>query len=464
MRFIGRSAELAFLDRCYQSNRAELVFVYGRRRIGKTECLRQFSKDLSCIWYSCTKEPNGLQLKGFSRRLLAHLPLIARHIDSFGSWQDAFEAVASLDSNQKKLIIIDEFPYAVAGDPSLPSVLQNVWDELLCRSNVMIVLCGSSVSFMEDELLSEKNPLYGRATGVWKMEPLGFDEAARFFPNFTAQEQLEAYGILGGVPHYLQQFDPDVPIGENVKRNVLSRGCALYTEADFLLRQELREPSVYNAVLTSVATGETELNGIAQKTLLDPRTANTYLKKLQTLRIADREFSVTEGAQERSKLSRGLWRINDNFIAFWYAAVQPWISELDAGGADLVWEQVITPNLNAILSHAFEDICRQWLVRQNACGRLPQHYQTIGRWWRGAHEIDLVALAPGKQRLLAECKFKNSPVGPSLLKELEEKERAGFGSSNSQLWLFSKNGFTSRGSWAQGEQRVRLVAPEELAR
>ena len=463
MRFIGRKAELGFLEKCYRKPAAQFVFLYGRRRVGKTECLRQFSKDKACIWFSCTKDTDALQLRAFSQRLLVHMPGLAKHIDSFASWGDAFEAIPDCDIEGRKLVIIDEFPYAVSGNAAMPSILQNAWDSVLSREDVMLVLCGSSISFMEDELLSEKNPLYGRATGIWKMEPLGYEEAVGFFPDWTPQQQLEAYGILGGVPHYLRQFDPDASIRENVCESILSRGCALYSEADFLLRQELREPSVYNAVLGAVAAGETELNGIAQKTLLDTRVANSYLRKLQELRVVKKEFSVQVGRQEQTKLARGLWRVEDNFIAFWYAAAQPWMSELDAGGAEGVWDRIIAPHLNELLSYPFEGICRQWIVRRNIAGELPEHFQAIGRWWQKSDEIDVVALGSSGAHLLGECKFKNAPVGSSVLRELREKERAHFSKGEGWCYLFSKNGFTDAGEWAHGEDGVRLVGAEELS-
>lgn len=464
MSFIGRSDELTFLNTAYAKRDAQLVIVYGRRRVGKTECLRQFSADKPCIWYSCTKEIDSLQLRGFSQRLLAHLPGLSRHLDSFATWRDAFEAIPDLDIEGKKLVIIDEFPYAVAGNGAIPSFIQNVWDELLSREDVMLVLCGSSISFMEDELLSEKNPLYGRATGIWKMEPLPFCDAIGFFPNWSAQQQLEAYGILGGVPHYLRQFDPDLNLADNVQANILSRGCALYTEADFLLRQELREPAVYNAVLGAVAVGETSLNGIAQKALLDTRTANSYLRKLQELRIVEREFSATAGQQERMKPSRGLWRISDNFIAFWYAAAQPWLSELDAGGAHIIWNEEIAPTLNDMLSHSFENVCLQWLSRANLAGELPFRPRSLGRWWHDGAEIDLVGIGAHDQGILGECKFKTSPTGPSILRELQDKAARNFPRLDAWFYLFSKNGFTDRGSWAQDQDRVRLIDAEELTR
>lgn len=463
MQFIGRSADLSFLEKCYAKRTAQLVFLYGRRRVGKTEALRQFSQNKPCIWYSCTKDPDALQLRSFSQRLLVHAPGLSRHIDAFASWQDAFEAIPDLDINGKKLVIIDEFPYAAQGNSALPSILQNAWDQTLSREDVMIVLCGSSISFMEDELLGEKNPLFGRATGVWKMQPLSFSEAVDFFPNMTPQSQLETYGILGGIPHYLQQFDPELSVAQNVKDTILSRGSALYTEVDFLLRQELREPMTYNAILRAVATGETELNGIAQKTLLDNRVAHTYLKKLEALHIIEREFSVQAGEQERAKASRGLWRIKDNFTAFWFAAAHPWQSELDMGDVDGVWQHSIEPSLNHFLSYSFEEICKQWLVQRNISGDLPQRYRAIGRWWNKAEEIDIVALGEKGDHLLAECKFKNAPMDVGVLRDLQRKDALCFKTGESWTWLFSKNGFTDNGAWAAHSDRVRLIDAGELA-
>ena len=465
MRFIGRDADMKFFESCYAKRGAQLVVLYGRRRVGKTELLRRFCQGKPCVCYSCTKEPDALQLHAFSARLLAHAPTAASLISSFSSWQQAFEHIAQLDLPGKKLVVIDEFPYAVAGNAALPSVLQAAWDETLCREDVMVVLCGSSVSFMEDKLLSEKNPLYGRATGVWKMEPLDFSQAAAFFPAWTVQQQLEAYGMLGGVPQYLNQFDDAASIGENVCENILRRGCPLYSEPEFLLREELREPATYNAVLGAVAAGETELSGIAGKTLVDTRTANAYLSRLRQLHMVHKEFSVQAGQQEQSKQARGLWRMADNFLGFWYAAVRPFTSDLELGDARGVWSAFIEPNLNMLLARSFEDVCRQWLRRRNVAGELPFRAKAIGRWWQGGAEIDIAAIGARKAHVLCECKFTGAAMGPSVLRVLAQKEQAHFPKGAGWLWLFSKSGYVADAAWEDvyDKSRVRLVAAEELA-
>ena len=430
--------------------------------------LREFAKGKPHVWYSCTKDIDAIQLSRFSQRLTVHLSESARSFGSIGTWEAALRSIPQLDMPGRKLVILDEFPYAVARNKALPSILQNVWDELLCHEDVMIVLSGSQMGFMEDELLGEDNPLYGRATGIWKMEPLSYRDAAKFFPDYSPQQKLEAYGILGGVPYYLEQFDPDEDIRTNVCENILARGCPLYTEVSFLLREELQEPSTYNAVLGAVAAGETQLGKIAQKGMLDTSSASTYLRRLESLRILEREFSVQVGQQERTKKGRGLWRVTDNYVRFWYAAVAPYVSELDQGDVDGVWDHVVAPNLNDLLSQPFEAVCRQWVSRRNIEGSLRFRYRTMGRWWQDSDEIDVVALGNNSDHLLGECKFWSTPVGASVLSDLEKKERRFFPEGTGYLYLFSKSGFANDGALASGDTsasaagRVRLVTAEEL--
>lgn len=462
MAFIAREQDLAFFERCYRRGKAQLVVLYGRRRVGKTACLREFAKDKPHVWYSCTKDTDAIQVRRLSQRLMASLPQGVRSFGSIDNWEAALRSIPQLDMPGRKLVILDEFPYAVASNGALPSILQNVWDERLCNEDVMIVLSGSSIGFMEDSLLGEGNPLYGRATGIWKMEPLTYTDASKFFPDYNPKQKLEAYGILGGIPYYLEQFDSSEDIRANVCENILARGCPLYSEVNFLLREELQEPSTYNAVLDAVAAGETQLGKIAQRGMLDTSSASTYLRRLESLRILEREFSVQMGQQERTKRGRGLWRVTDNYVRFWYAAVAPYVSELDQGDADGVWTHVIAPNLNDLLSGPFEDVCRQWVRRRNIDGTLPFRCRAMGRWWQGADEIDVVAFGDEHRRLLGECKFWDRPVGVDVLRGLEEKQKRLFPEEEAHLYLFSKCGFDDDGAFAEGIPKVHLVSASEL--
>ena len=219
--FIGREAELKFLQERYDKRKAQLVVLYGRRRVGKTETLREFCKDKPHVFFSCTQSTDRVQLSKFSRRMLQEDIPAKQYISEFSDWEAAFRSVADLPyGDKKKLLVIDEFPYMCKGNTSIPSILQNLWDAEFKDKNVMIVLCGSAMSFIEKELLAEENPLYGRSTGVYKMNPMGFYDAMRFFPNYSPLDKVYAYSVLGGIPHYLSQFDPDLSVGENIKENI----------------------------------------------------------------------------------------------------------------------------------------------------------------------------------------------------------------------------------------------------
>lgn len=321
--FVGRESELNFLEERYSRNKGELVVLYGRRRVGKTETLIQFCKDKPHLFFSCRECTDKLQLKNFSEKLLKEKIPASAYISEFTDWEKAFRSITELPYGEKeKLVVIDEFPYMCKGNESIPSVLQNLWDDLLKDENIMFILCGSAMSFIEKELLAENNPLYGRATGIYKMTEMGFYDAAKFFPDYSPKEKVIAYSILGGISHYLNQFDGSRTLEENIKKSILSKGSALYSEVEFLLRQELRETPVYNSIIEAVALGNTKLNEISMKSLIDDTSkTSVYLKNLIEHGIIEREFSISESIKEKANSNKGLYRITDNFFRFWYAFV-----------------------------------------------------------------------------------------------------------------------------------------------
>lgn len=454
--FIGRKTELQFLEDKYNSPNGQLIVVYGRRRIGKTETLHQFCKGKPHIFFSCRECTDKLQLKNFSVRILNEKTPAANYITEFSDWEKALCSIKDLPyGSSKKLLVIDEFPYMCKGNTSIPSILQNLWDDILKDENVMIILCGSAMSFIENELLAEKNPLYGRATGIYKFKEMGFYEAIQFFPDYSDRDKVIAYSVLGGIPHYLKQFDPKLTIDENIKKNILTKGCTLYSEVEFLLRQELRETSLYNSIIEAVALGNTKLNDISIKSLIDDTSkTSVYLKNLIELEIVEREFSVDDGIKERAKSNRGLYRLTDNFFRFWYAFVFANYSELEDGDVDGVYEYVISPALNEFAALVFEDICREYVREMQKAGMLPFRYAKIGRWWGKTTvrrkdalevqetEIDLLAVSKNADNyLLGECKFKNKPFRYSefldtAAKLSQQKDKADF-----YYFLFSESGF-----------------------
>lgn len=458
--FIGRETELQFLEDKYKASGGQLVVVYGRRRVGKTETLRQFCQDKEYIFYACTESPDEQQLKAFSERILQKNANAAKYIKQFSDWNQALSSLGDIPTSRKLVLVIDEFPYMVKGNQSIPSILQALWDEKLNKANVMIILCGSAMSFIEKEILAEKNPLYGRTTGILKMKEMDFYDAVKFFPNYTYNDKITAYAILGGIPHYLKQFSDKASLDENIVRNILTPGSILYSEVEFLMRQELRETAVYNTIITAVALGNTKLNDIYQKTQIEKSKLSSYLKNLIDLGIIQREFPVTDGTKEQANVQRGLYQVTDKFFRFWYAFVFPTLSELEAGDARGILEYVIQPELEQYTSRIFEDVCLQYLRRKNKAHELPFHFVKIGRWWNKTDEIDIVAVdRQNKKYILAECKYKNSKL--TLNDYIRLKEKFNTADTTYFYWLFSKNGFTDELK-QEAPENTFLVSSQQL--
>lgn len=460
--FIGRETELKFLQDKYNEKKGQLIVLYGRRRVGKTETLREFCRQKPHIFFSCTQSTDRVQLAKFSKQILRENIPAKQYISEFADWENAFHAILDLPyGDEKKLIVIDEFPYMCKGNKSIPSILQNLWDTEFKDSNIMIVLCGSAMSFIEKELLAEKNPLYGRATGIYKMNEMGFYDASRFFPNYSEKDKVLAYAVLGGIPHYLNQFSPELSVAENIKRNILTKGSVLYSEVEFLLHQELRETPIYNSIIEAVALGNTRLNDISQKSLVeDTSKTSVYLKNLIELGIIEREFSVLAGTKEKANTNRGTYRLTDNFFRFWYAFGFANFSQLEDGDVEGVYEYFVAPALHEFASLAFEDVCKEFVRELQKRNALPFRYIKMGRWTGkttvrdkdtenglkiAETEIDLLGIGRGaKEYLVGECKFKRSPFYYSeyldtIAKLTPQKETAKF-----YYALFSESGFDDK--------------------
>lgn len=471
--FIGRAQELKFLNDAYNSNHAEMIVLYGRRRVGKTELITKFCDKKPNIFYSAKECIDGVQLQAFSNAIISYAPEQFKFLDTFKNWEQAFSAMTEIESEKKLIIVIDEFPYMVKNNKSIPSILQNLWDHALKNKNIMIILSGSSMSFIEDEILGYKNPLYGRTTGIYKLEPLPYTDAIKFFPNYSDEDKIVAYSILGGIPHYLQQFDMEKSIEENIKNTILRRGSILYNEVEFLLHEELREPSTYNTVIEAVALGNTEYNAILTKTLIEQRTLSVYIKNLTNLGILKKETPALSKAKGTVGRNKGIYVLTDNFFRFWYAFCYSNISLLEKGSVDLVWKMFIKDNLHNFASKAFENIAIEYLYIANERGKLPVVFTEFGRWWgkvtkqdengkklTTSEEIDVLGKGQNDTYIIGECKFTNSPFDMGQLIKLKSKLNL---SGRLYYYLFSLSGFTDAvKNLAEHEDNIALVELNQL--
>ena len=480
--FIGRVQELAFFEGKYSAPGSQLIVLYGRRRIGKTETLREFCRGKEHLFYSCREIPDSEQLKAFSERMLRPGSPAAKYISAFRDWESAIAGLLELPATDaKKLLVIDEFPYMCKGNPSIPSILQVLWDETLKNENIMIILCGSAMSFIEKEILSEKSPLFGRATGIYKMREMPFFDAIKFFPHYSDEDKMLAYSVLGGIPHYLSQFDPELSLHENIVENVLTKGCILYSEVEFLIRQELREPAMYNTIIETIALGNTRLNDIYTKTQIEKAKISVYIKNLMELQIIERELSILSSEKNLAASSRGLYKITDSFFRFWFRFVFTNLSDLETGDAGGVFRYEVLPRLNGFASPAFEMVCREFLRKKSREGGLPFRIAKMGRWWGKLtmpaaagggsakpntvdSEIDILAVdSESKNCILGECKFRNAEVGVADFEKLKAKSSAAGKDANLHYALFSKSGFTKAlTSLAGTDKSVLLFSLTEI--
>ncbi|MGN1116381.1 MAG: ATP-binding protein [Candidatus Ornithomonoglobus sp.] len=459
--FIGREAELKFLNDRYNSGKSEFIVLYGRRRVGKTETLKEFAKDKQHIFYSCRECTDTEQLRSFSAQIFKTDIPAKRYLSTFSDWQQAFESITELPFQGKKLVIIDEFPYAANNNKSIPSILQNLWDNLLCDKNVMLIICGSAMSFIEKELLGQKNPLYGRATGILKLRKMDFYDAAKFFPDYCVLDQITAYAVLGGIPHYLKQFDPDRTIEDNIKENILTKGSILYSETEFLMHQEFRETNIYNTVIEAVALGNTKMSDISAKTQIERTKLSAYLKNLIDLSIIERDFPVDAKIKEKANTQRGLYRLTDNYFRFWYAFVFANLSELESNDVDGVYEYIVKPELDIFVSLCFEDVCKAYLRKRNKENTLPLRFSKIGRWWNKTDEIDIMAAdVRNNKLLLGECKYKNTPVDTGTILSLIQKPVPKC--DKTYYMLFSKSGFTQNAVNYAKENDIELISADDI--
>ncbi|ASJ12794.1 ATP-binding protein [Thermococcus thioreducens] len=417
-KFIDRERELEFLERTYSSDRAEFLVIYGRRRIGKTELLLHFARDKPHVYFLATEKPYRDNLKELQRLLSEFLGdrLFGKIV--FEDIDELLMAFAERIGDERVILIIDEFPLLVEHRRPVLSLLQKAWDLKLSETRIMLILCGSSVSAMESEVLAYKSPLYGRRTGQWRLTEIPFFHIGEFLPGYGVEELVKVWGITGGIPAYLLQFSPEKSFDENVVKRVLSKGAFLYEEAEFLLREELREPANYFAILQAIASGRSRFGEIVSSTGLDKSLVSKYLSVLQRLEIVKREVPVTATPKEASK--RGLYSIADNYFAFWFRYVLPNRSYLEAGLAEEVWERSKS-DFNAYMGSVFEKLTRNPEVFLRLTSF---RFTKLGRWWRQGEEIDIVSLNEMEKRaLLIEVKWKDlsEREARGILKDLKRK-------------------------------------------
>ena len=459
--FIGREKELNALEKLYQSGKFEFVVIYGRRRVGKTALINHFIDDKKSIYFMGVESNAKQNLENLSKSILEFSSGIQTET-YFPSYQAALEYVFQLAERERVVLAIDEYPYVARASKSLASTFQLLIDKYKDRSKLMLILCGSSMSYMEDHVLAYKAPLYGRRTAQMKIMPFDFEETCAYFTNLSDEDKALIYGIVGGTPQYLLQMSDMLSVEENIKNTYLNPMSFLYEEPVNLLKQEVREPAIYNAIITAIATGHSRMSEISTKVGENTNLVSGYIKNLISLGIIKKETPYGEKASKKS-----IYSIEDNMFYFWYRFVLDNNSVIVRGAADLVYKR-IEAQLSDYMGRVFEEICTQYLWKQLLLGKMPIEFVSLGRWWgndprqKCQTEIDIMGEQDSNSAIFAECKWRNENVDLDVLETLIGRSRL-FHYTNVHYYLFSKTGFT-KGCMEKAEEmgNVTLVGYEDI--
>ena len=439
--FVGRKNELTSLNKGYYKDMFQFPVIYGRRRVGKTTLINEFCKGRKTIYFVAVQSTAKENLEILSAQILAALAPDAPS-NPFPSFRDAIEYVFERARHERIIFAIDEYPYLAGSDKSVSSVLQAAIDKHQHSSRLFLILCGSSMSFMEKQVLGYESPLYGRRTAQYKLLPFDYFESAEMLTGFTREEKIILYSVTSGIPEYLFRIDNTIPLRENIRGLFFDPSGRLFEEPSNLLKQELKIPETYNAIITAIAGGSSKLNEIATKVSIETSQCSKMLATLAGLGLVRKEFPVTEANSKKT-----IYLLDDWMFIFWYRFVRPELSRIMAGLGDVVCDEVFETQLNSHTGRAFEECAKQYMWRMLKEKKLPVSFKKIGRWWgsnptkQQEEEIDFIALSENSA-IFGECKWRNTPMGIDTLDELTHKSGLFSNFTSTHYMLFSKSGFT----------------------
>lgn len=415
MKLIGRKAELEKLNTEYEHD-GSFVVVYGRRRVGKTTLIKEFLKKKIAFYFLATEELESQSMKRLAGVVARTTKTAYLQKAVFTDWLDLFRVIAEYKPEEKKVLVIDEFPYLVKTNPAFPSILQNAWDAILKGSNVMLILSGSLINMMQKHALSYDGPLYGQRTAQMRLSPLSFTEIYGAM-KMPFEQAVEQYAVTGGVPKYLEFFEDDRRLEEQLKDVVLSKNGFLYEEPNFLLKNESVTAVNYFSIIKAIADGNHKLGKIASVLGQETSALTPYLSTLANLMFIEKKTPVTDKNPEKSR--KGLYFISDNFIRFWFRYIYPFKGELELDNMQIVLDEIRKDFVEKFVAFTYEDICRNIFADLCKNGRISFAPSRIGSYWLndidGDTEIDVMAVDHQNKRVFAgECKYHAKPVDVSV--------------------------------------------------
>ena len=426
VQFFNREREMAELDAFLEREGAQLVGVYGRRRVGKTTLLTTWAAQtgLPVLYWVAKHDPKQALMASLAQTIWAweragepgEISIQPR------SWEDVFQMMARAIGNRRVIVILDELPYALQQDRGFASHIQAAWDHLFKDSNVLLFLSGSHIGMMVD-LLTYQAPLYGRFTAQLPLLPLSFPDISDFLPRYDVDKRLAVYAILGGIPAYLERWDDGETIAANVQRLFLQR-TGWFRNEPLVLISDLtrRESTSFEAILRALAAGNHTREDIAAASAMPSPSLRHYLPRLIELNLVERRIPATVPLEQRrtSKLSR--YYLSDPYLRFYYRFIDPNLHLIEQGLVARLWH-TMEGHFRAFVALTFEELCRTWTLAQAKANRLPFAPDVVGSHWATDVQVDVVAIAwREKCILLGECKWGMEDIGRSVVRELVEEK------------------------------------------
>ena len=420
--FLDRNQELSMLDQAWQSNSAQLLILYGRRRVGKTALLTHWLKSSKrqALYWVATPSSAAVQLRSFSQALynFTFPDSPAPETFTYANWEQVWQEVARLSQNERLALFIDEFTYLLSVTPELAGRLQNAWDSTLSQTNLLLVLCGSHLGMMKKEFLSYQAPLYGRASSQLHLRPLPFGVTDEYFPNYSDVDRVAIYSIFGGIPAYWERIDQRQSVSKNIISQLLTPNNLMQSEPRLLLQDFINDPHNYIAILSAIAYGARTPKEIEASTGLPNVQIPKYLSVLIEAEFVDRKVSVTSKPNSRS----GRYHIVDPYLRFYYRFLEKRLDQIALGIQEPALAEITRHMIDFIGQHTWEELCREWVLRSGTRNVLPFMPDQVGRAWNKKVEIDVAGInSMEKTMILGECKWGQTASDRPILKTLVEK-------------------------------------------
>ena len=417
--FVGRVRELSVLEETYKKPGFQMTVIYGRRRIGKSRLITEFLKGKRASYYVASQVPFEDNLKKWSAQVISDLSPDLSGV-SFDDLESFFSFVGNLSKKEKIVLALDEIPYMAEADDSFLSRFQVAVDTVFASKNIYLIICGSAVSFMEKEILSEKSPLFGRRTNQIFLKPFDYLESAEFVSKYGYEEKAIVYGVTGGVAKYLTLFDDSLSLDENLVNNFFRTSGFLYEEPLNLLTQEFRSINTYNTVIEICAQGANKVNEIADKAHVSTATLAYVLKSLSTVGIISKVTPMTE----KDNTKKSAYEISDGMYRFWYSFIPAARAAIEMDRGEVYYNNSVKVNLHSYMGKVFEEMCRYNTLSLGLNGKLKCFVANVGSWWGPGHDhiptdIDIVGIDDSsKKAVLGECKFKNEVIDKEIYETL----------------------------------------------